>query len=408
MPTYPDILNEYVDASERYEVDGLQFVAYVDPAAITPGEGAAVFLYLQNTLDTPLEIELKVHPPTVGRFRPQSILRFEKEVYTRRLPETEVGIWGIPFTITTVSPGKHTLELEIKVSHPKDARKIREPKMENPLKTLPIDNFIGLGLVSVVGVPYTVRSGKKVKLPLSITNAPATETQQESLKETYSKLWDRDTGHLQHQAQQNINKNRAIILNDLKNSESLFVALYAETQQRFADSGLPLRVGEAIALGKLLTYTCHLFLKSGTLQDGLLVPIWERALFNQYPTDNTLQTLRDIGYRHIMRLAIAISFGMVEKGVGALPWSREERDGVQEYIVDALEDGLPLEEDFLYLPLMLAAVQILKHIRLPNEDVAHTIQLVHKARKARTNLFTDEDTAPADAMYKKFLAALAK
>jgi len=408
MPTYPDILNEYIDATVRYEVDGLQFVTYIEPKAVTPGDGATLFFYLQNTLDTPLDIEIKVRPPTVGRLRPQPVLQFAKDIYTHRLPETEVGIMGIPFAIATVSPGEHTIELEIKVAHPKDAQKVRVSATENPLAALPINNHIGLGLASVVGIPYTTRNGKKIKLSFSIVNAPAAEVPENSLQENYSKLWDRDIGYLQQQAQQEINKNRAIILNDLKNVEALFVALYAESQQRFADSGLPLRVGEAIAVGKLLTYTCHLFLTTGTLQDGLLVPIWERALFNQYSTEDILQTFRDIGYRHIMRLAAAISMGMIERNVGSLPWSRQEQDGVQEYIVDALEDGLPLEEDFLYLPLMLGAALVLKQVRLPNEDISHTIQLVHKARKARTNLFTDEDTAPADAMYNKFLAALAK
>ncbi len=408
MPTYPDILNEYVDASDRYEVDGLQYTVSIEPTAVMPGDAATLFLYLQNTLDTSLDIEIKVRPPTVGRLRPQPVLRFEKDIYTHRLPETEVGILGIPFAIATVSPGKHTLELEIKVSHPKDARVIRSRKTENHLAGLPIDNYIGLGLASVVGIPYTTRSGKKIKVPFSIINAPAAEVPEGSLQETYSKLWDRDIGYLQQQAQQDINENRAIILNDLKNVEHLFVALYAESQQRFADSGLPLRIGEAIAIGKLLTYTCHLFLKSEPLQDGLLVPIWERAIFNQYTTADTLQTMRDIGYRHIMRLAAAISMGMLARNVGSLPWNQQERDGVQEYIVDALEDGLPLEEDFLYLPLMLGAVLILKQVRLPNEDISQTIQLVHKARKARKSLFTDEDTAPADAMYRRFLAALAK
>ncbi len=406
--TYPDILSEYIGASVRHEIDGLQYVIQMNSPSITPGDSANIFIYLQNMLDAPLNIDIKVRPPSVGRIRSQPVLRFQKEVYSLLLPATEVGIMSIPFAVATVAPGNHTVELDFSVAHTKDARKIRAARTENPLQFLPIENYIGLDLASVVGIPYTAKNGKKTKLPLTLINAPAAESPQEALKETYSKLWDRDLGHLQQQAQRDINKNRAIILADLQNVEALFIALYAETQQRFADAGLPLRVGEAIGLGKLLTYTCHLFLKSEALQNGLLVPIWERALFNHYSTENIYQTVRDIGYRHIMRLSAAISFGMIQQAVGTLPWSSQERDGVQEYIVDALEDGLPIEEDFLYLPLMLAAVLILKQVRLPNEDVSATVQLVYQARKARTGIFLDDDTAPADAMYAKFLTELTK
>ncbi len=404
MPiNYPDILGEYITAPIRFEIDGLQYVGQFAPSTIAPGEIATLQLFLQNTLNVPLSIELRPHIPQIGRFRTQPVLALGDTLIELTLDEAEVGVENIPVTTTNqIVPGTFSLEIEFKVKHPKNAAQIRAPKPDNPLKSLPIADPVGLDLISVVGATYKVKNGKKANFSVTISNDLGEEAPTDNLKPTYKKLWDRDMAHIQHQAQQEINKIRATILKDLA-IEPLFVALYAETQQRFVDAGLPLRIGEAIALGKLLTYTCQLFLKQSNLQDGLLCPIWERALFNNYPTTDIRKMMRDVGYRHIVRLSIALSFGLIGRVAGSPPWSKEEQSALMEYVVDALEEGLPLEPDFLYLPLMLGALIVVKNIQLPGEDMAHTVRLIKQAREARQNLFEDQDLVIANRLYASFL-----
>ncbi len=405
MPSYPDILSEYIDASTRSEIDGLQYVAQVSPPRFDPGTLSTLKLYLQNTLDVTLKVEITPKLPQLGRLRARPVLKMSAPRYLIELNPVEVGILSIPITTDAIAPGSHILELDFKIQHAKEALKVRTPKAQDPLKSLPIDSPIGLNLVSVVGTSYTTQQGKKCKVSVHILDNPANEPTDQNLEEDYTKLWDRDSGHLQQQAQKLINETRASIIEDL-NVESLFIALYAENQQRFADAGLPLRIGEAIAIAKLLTYTSHIFLNNPDLQDGLLCPIWERAIYNNYPTSDIRQTIRDVGYKHILKLALTMSFGMIAQKAGKQLWSKEERDGVRDYIVDALEDGAPIEEDFLYLPLMLGAVLILKQVRLPNEDVPNTIALVKQAQFARENLFRDEETRQAQQLYAQFLEKL--
>lgn len=404
MPSYPDILNEYIDASTRFEIDGLQYVIE-SPPAFDPGTTASLKLYLQNTLDVALKIEITPKLPQIGRLRSRPILKMDTPQYLLTLNPVEVGILSIPFTTDAVAPGTHILELDFKIQHEKEALKVREPKAKDPLASLPIDSPIGLGLVSVVGTSYSQKPGKKGKATIIISDSPASEPESQNLKESYTKLWDRDIGHLQQEAQKLINDVRASIASDI-NVEALFIALYAESQQRFADAGLPLRVGEAIALAKLLTYTSHIFLNNPLLQDGLLCPIWERAIYNNYPTTDIRQTIRVVGYKHILKLALTISFGMIAQKAGKQLWSKEERDGVRDYIIDALEEGAPIEEDFLYLPLMMGAALVLKQVRLPNEDIANTIALVKQAQLARENLFRDSETRQAQQLYAHFLDKL--
>ncbi|RME42533.1 MAG: hypothetical protein D6796_14270 [Caldilineae bacterium] len=400
---YPDVIGEYVFAPKRFEVDGLQYVGVFEPPAIRLGETSRLLLYLQNTLNVPLKVEITPSLPQTGRFRAQPILRMEASKLTVQLAEAEVGVLIIPVTTTEhARPGEHALTLEFKVQHSRNVRRIRKPRDKNPLQGVPIDNPVGLDLVSVLGATYSIQKAKKGRFSLTISGEAAEATEVPSLRHAYKKLWELELAQQQHDAQLAVNEARVQILDALK-VEPLFVALYVESQRRFLDSALPLRVGEAIALAKLLTYTVHLFLSNAELQNGLLCPIWQRAMFNEYPTTDILPVIRDVGYRHIIRLATALSFGLVAKAHGQQPWSVEERRGVTDYIADALEEGEALDPNFLYLPLMMGAVTVIRQVHLPDEDVGHTLQLLQTARRARTELFADEDLQIADQIFDRLL-----
>ena len=82
------------------------------------------------------------------------------------------------------------------------------------------------------------------------------------------------------------------------------------------------------------------------------MPIWERALEAEVDTTDGLQVIRTAGYHHLLKLSIAISFGILAKAVGRHYWPLLERQAVTSYIADSIEDGQEIDEDFLYLPLL--------------------------------------------------------
>jgi len=74
-----------------------------------------------------------------------------------------------------------------------------------------------------------------------------------------------------------------------------------------------------------------------------------------------------------------------------------------DFIASALEEGSTMPADFLYLPLMLGALKIATKVRLPDEDVTHTLQLIQAARQARPEVLVDEDMANADKLFDVML-----
>lgn len=400
---YPDVIGEYIFAPKRLEVDGLQYVGVFSPPTVAPGETAQLRLYLQNTLNVPLKIEIRSTVPQTGRFKAQPLLNLGAPQINVDMGEAEVGLLTIPVATTAQTfAGEHALIMDIKVQHSKNATQIRRPKPKDPLRAIPLDSPVGLNLVGVVGTTYNLINGKKARFTLAVSGDMAEASPTTGLAHHYQKLWDLDEAEAQQKAQLEVNRAKAEILQDMA-VEPLFVSLYVEVQRRFADAGLPLRIGEAIALAKLLTFTAHLFLSQPELQDGLLCPIWERALFNKYPTANISLLVKEVGFRHILRLSISLSFGLIAQVHGAHLWSDEERTGVSAYLTEALEEGTSLELDFLYLPLMMGALRIIRKVTLADEDVDQTLQLIWQARSMRSELFADEEMADAARLLETVL-----
>jgi hypothetical protein len=399
---YPDIIGEYVSAPHRFEVNGLQYTGIFEPPAIATGETTQLHVYMQNVIDVPLKVMVKVGLPQAGFLRGQPVLTTGETEIELELEGAEAGRLTIPLTTTDkLAEGRHTVDLEFKVQHEKGASRIRNPRlkqMQIPLLT----NWVGLGLVGVLGASYQVQNGKKASVAVTLTKGSGEAREAQGLQPNYQQMWNMELAELLHKAQVAVNTGRIKIVDELK-IEPLFIALYTESIERFADTGLPLRIGEAIAIGKLLTYTTHFFLGQEALQDALLCPIWERALANEYATTNALDVIRYIGYKHIVRLAAALSFGIMAETTGKHLWPERERQEVTSYIANALDEGSSLLADFLYVPLMIGALRVITRVRLPDEDIYHTLQLIKKARQARPGVLIDDDMAEANKLFYHLL-----
>ncbi|MCB0156062.1 MAG: hypothetical protein KDF65_14805, partial [Anaerolineae bacterium] len=241
---------------------------------------------------------------------------------------------------------------------------------------------------------------------LRIAGTPRPMERAPKMKQVYQRIWEQQDGELMDQARQTLGVLKGRFKNDVT-AESLYVTLYNESTTRFADAGLPLRIGEAINMGKILTYSCQYFLSNPKRQDGLLVPIWERALDANIDPNNPLHVMRTAGYNHILKLSIAMSFGLVARVAGRHLWSTEERQAVTQHIADNVEIGETTEEDFLYLPLMMGGAVISSRLPLEGEQPSHSLALLQKAYEARPDLFADEEMAQARKLYETILTKAA-
>ncbi len=399
----PDIIGEYTVSPERYETEGLQYVGYFEPATIAPGQVANLYLFVQNTLNAPLTATIQMAMPQTGGglFRSGNpVLKVAKPALQLKLSPAEAGLLTLPITTTEeAQTGQFEVTLEIQTKSPAGAQRVRPSQGKSALgqKSL-IDNVVGLNLAGLLGVDFVEKSVKKAAFPLEITGEPQTQERAPRLDHTYETIWTQDQMELFTEAIQELNARQVKLHNELT-TEALYATLYGESVTRFADVGLALRVGEAITLAKILTYCCQYFLSKPERQNGLLVPMWRSALAEGYDTTDSLTVIRGVGFYHLLKLSLALSFGLIRRAVGRRLWSEEDCRGVTEYIAENVVAGETLDLEFLYLPLLLAGTYISKKVTLEGEDPRHSLALMRKAYEARTDLFLDDDMAVASQAY---------
>ena len=126
--SYPDLIGEYVAKPERYFTNGVQYAGYFRPAQIGLGQVGHFYLFLQNTLNVPVAVELNIGVPKSGGF-----LRGGKEVLevgaskiTAPLDSAAVGMVTLPVTPTEhAKAGEYSLSIEVKASPEGRGERIR-------------------------------------------------------------------------------------------------------------------------------------------------------------------------------------------------------------------------------------------------------------------------------------------
>jgi hypothetical protein len=401
---YPDAIGEHIDAQERYFTGGLQYAGYFSPSAIAPGQVAHLYLFLQNVLNIPMTASIKINPPQTGFLRgSKPLLEIGESEIETQLGAAEAGLLTIPVTATGHG-GDRTLALtlEVKTATKDKGDRVRPAKSQSKLDSTLIDSPVGLNLISSLGATYTEKPAKKASFELDVAGQAQTSGQTPSLDHTYEKFWSRQDAKFFNKAAQEINQRQVKLKKDLT-LEALYANLYGESVAKFADAGLGLRIGEAIILAKILTYNCQYFLSKPDLTNGLLLPIWERAFAIEADTTDGLGLIRTVGYHHLLRVSVALSFGLIGQAFGRHFWSLEERQGVANHVADAIETGDSLVLDFLYLPLLIAGTQISNKLKLKGEDTSQTLALIYTARQSRKELFVDEDMAQVNKIYDRIL-----
>lgn len=401
----PDIIGEYLDTPQRFEISGIQLAGYFEPARIAPEAITNLYVFLQNTVKSPIKVNVKAIMPQKRGFlssgRP--LLHVHQPNFELDMQEAEAGLLILPVTTTEhVKPGQHAVTIELKTTIPENAKRVRPAQAKSQLTGDLIDNPVGLNLVGSLGSNYTSKTVKHVSFQLEVAGQPSPPERAPRLNHQYNTVWVMDQLEFFNRAIHELNLRQVKLQSELT-IESLYVNLYAESTSRFADAGVPLRIGEAIILAKILTYSCQYFLSKPNLRNGLLVPIWERAFEADRDTTDGLHVIRTVGYHHILKLAIAISFGILGKALGQHYWPLVERQAVASYIADSIEDGQELEEDFLYLPLLIAGTQVFDKFKLHGENVNDTLALMKAASEARPDLLAAEEMAQARKIFQLVL-----
>jgi hypothetical protein len=380
---YPDILNDLVKARQRFEVNGVHYVMALDPEVVAPGEATALHAWLQSCWDVPVQVSLSVHLP-------RSAEGFAVVQQTTDIPlePAEVGEVTIPIAAGAgVEPGQYSIAITVGVKFETRGLYVRSQQSEGQLKDSLLNTTRGMRLAATVGLGYTARTQPRQELTLHV-EGPAQPGPDPDLTPTYLSHWTVDELPIQGKAIRNVNEQSLYILPKLTR-QALYVAFLEESQDRLRDAELPLQLGEALFLAKILTFTVEYFLKRSEWQDAILVPAFYLAYRYDLNVDDPVMLVARADYARITRLAISLSFGMLRRRLGQDVWTMEEQEAVADLVADRVERGGPLPVEFVYLPLLLGGLMVADKVQMPGEKLAQSVALLAQARQQRSDALAE-------------------
>ena len=375
---YPDVLGDLVEARERFDVQGVHYLTELRPSTIAPGEMTRLHLWLQSCWNVPIQVSVGVHLPE-QESPTFTVIQKRTDV---PLEPAEVGEVAIPIACTAeTEPGEFDLTIEFGVKAETRGQYIRRKEHAGHLGETHLRFASGMSLASAVGIGYAARTQPASSLHLQIAGPPR-PGQAPELIPTYLSHWTVDELTLLGRARQHVNDRRLYLLPHITRN-ALYMAFLDESQARLKDAALPLHLGEAIFLAKMLTYTVEYFMQRTDLQDAILIPAYMLAFRHDLQRDNPVLLITRADYARIARLAASLSFGMLYRRIGRDMWTLKEQLAVTDLVADRVERGGNLPAEFLYLPLLLGGLMVASRIQMPGEDTSQSLDLLAKARQLR-------------------------
>jgi hypothetical protein len=402
---YPDVMNDLTDARRRFESGPVQYLAEFVPSEVPAGDVAQLVLTLQSTVDAPIRARVDLSLPRPrGKLRRLAESPFEvmETVIHLTLEDGEVGQLTLPVRIhAKVPPAKYPFKVRIESETTPGAARTRSTSSQNQIKESRIRYPQGLGITQIASWGFEAAKKNVQDVDLEVV-AATDEPEEAALTPQFQSVWMPQHWNLVAAARREVNERRLYTLSELT-ADRVFVSMFQEAPMWFAESGVKLHVGEALLVAKMLTSTVTHLLSNAVGQECLLVPILAYALANKQPTGDVLWLVTQLGYTHVLELAIAQSFTLVEQVVGRQVWSAVEQRAARDYIIESLSAGTSLPVGFLYLPLILGGLVVARELVMDGEDVEQTLGLLQTAKSQRTDAFSSQEWRDLDDIFELLL-----
>lgn len=381
---YPDVLGDLVEARQRLEVNGLHYVLALDPTTIAPGETTFLRIWLQSCWDVPVQAAIVIHLPTL----PSPVFSIIQQRTDVPLEPAEVGEVAIPISCASdADPSDYVIRVKVGAKPETRGLYVRSKENKGHLGDTQLSFTTGMALSATVGLGFKARPQPEQQCTIRVAGPPKLGPSPD-LTPTYLSHWTVRDLPTQGKARQHVNDQRLYLLPPLTR-QTLYLAFLEESQARLKDAALPLHVGEAIFLSKILTFTTESLLKYPEGQDAILIPAYTLAYRYNLPTNDPVFLVVRADYARIARLACSMSFGLLRQRLSRDVWTMEEQLAVTNLIADRVERGGALPAEFLYLPLLLGGLMVVGQVQMPGEDLAQSLKLFATAREKRSAVLAD-------------------
>jgi hypothetical protein len=401
-------MNDLTVAQQRFEAGCVQYLAEFTAGPHPAGSVARLAVTLQNTVDLPARLAVRFKLPRLkGRLRrkSESLFQIQESALRLTLRDGEVGQVIVPVGVAPeVPPGSYAFGVHVESATHESAQRARPERRESEAQGLAIRYPQGLGISQLLcwGYEAQQKADQSVELMIDGEAREGATQEGEGLSPNYLSVWTPEHWDLVAQARRELNDRRLHILPELS-VPRLFVDFLRQSKQVFAQVGIRLELGEALFVSKMLTHTVAYFLSVPAWQECLLVPILAYAQSEGLSTVDMRTLVTGIGYPHVLELAIALAFSLIEETLGHQPWLPAEQRALRDLVLHCQNTGAVLPVEFLYLPLVLGGLTVAHELVLEGENVQQSLDLLCAAKKTRAEWFADSELAELNDIFEELL-----
>lgn len=393
---YPDILGTLTDG-RRCEMDTLQCVAGVYPPRSAVGQPFETLIVLQSKIDSPQEIALEMRLP-----RKDSKTGHRLSFFTPRkrikitLGAGEVGVMYLPVRAQPPTPPASAYPLMVRVlaKAPRQAGQIRGTGMGRPPSALSISPF-RLEVLREIGFSGATNDTGVLRCQFEVIPGMVRTGLLQPPEPRYESLWTTRDFELERSQ---VGESVAIaerIAERIVRGE-IFAALRDATEDRFAQAGMVLHPAEALFIAKALCYVfedAYQFERNYELHDARWFQ-WLCSLLVREPgvVDRDLSGLV-AGELYLGALydAVWVLLPMLQNVTRQTFGTVAEHKAYANRVMQAVQGNELGDLSYVYLPLVMAGVQLNMRMGLRYEDLWENLDLIQEAMLGRVRLSTGDE-----------------
>lgn len=397
-PMYPDVLGA-ITGGTRISMDKLQCALGVFPRRTYVNQPVEVVLILQNMVDQNMQLKVGIQLPTQDRKGGPVVMDTPKKTVTLGLRPGEVGVLRMPvIPLPPTQPGTgFPVRVAVRYRTPAEGRAVRPPTGGAPPTVLSISAFKLQALREVEFSAHTWNKSAEIMttyFDIAPKRAPLT---QPNLQARYESLWTHEEmeeerelvrAHIPDAIRAAAGLTRSTVLRPMTHA----------VEERFADRGIPLHPGEALAIAKMITYTLDegLELEPGF---GVQESRWFQTLCQVLAHDPDLE-LADRGELAVRYLfeaalfdAIILGFSVIEPKVNEDLGDYAERVSYANRLLTWLAGEGEPDLVYAYLPLVMGGLVVNLFVTLKDDNPWTMLYDLREAYRGRIRLVTGEAAA---------------
>jgi hypothetical protein len=254
-PLYPDVLGQ-ITGGPRINMDALEVALGIYPGMAFINQPIELVTIMQNMVDQELQLKIAIRTPNTDRSGNVAVIEVARPSLSMTLGPGEVGVLRMPLIARAPTrPSKDfPVRVAIRYRVSEKAKPVRPPGGGAPSTVLSISPFKLQVLKEVDFIAHKWNESTDILTAHFSVAAKTLPNDPGKLIPSYEALWTQEGLKREIRLAQ-AQYDEALEIARPGATGDLYPAFTTVVEERFANRGMPLHPGEAMAIAKMMTYT---------------------------------------------------------------------------------------------------------------------------------------------------------